>query len=85
LEGDFHLWSPLEGLLLLTEFGQWFCNLGEIGNKQPVIMQRPRKLLISCLFFGVGHTRMDFSFSGSVVITSGDTICSRYRTSFCNR
>jgi hypothetical protein len=28
LEVGFNLWSPLEGLLLLSEFGQWFCNVG---------------------------------------------------------
>jgi hypothetical protein len=41
-------------------------------------VHRPRKLLISCLFFGVGHSRMDSSFSRSAVIPSGDRICPRY-------
>jgi hypothetical protein len=34
----------------------------------------PRKLLISCIFFGLGHSRTAFSFSGSAVIPSDDTI-----------
>jgi hypothetical protein len=45
-------------------------------------VHRPRKLLISFLFFGVGNFRMAFSFSRSVVIPSGDTIFPSYLTSF---
>jgi hypothetical protein len=45
-------------------------------------MHRPRKLLISYLFFGVGHSRMVFSISGLVINPSGDTLWPRHRTSF---
>jgi hypothetical protein len=37
LDSGFHLWGLLEGLLLLHEFRQWFCNIGEAGNKMSVI------------------------------------------------
>jgi hypothetical protein len=43
---------------------------------------RPRKFIMLCLFFRFGHCGKAFSFSGSVIILSGDTICPRYHTYF---
>jgi hypothetical protein len=44
-------------------------------------VHRHRKLLISCLILGIGHSHTSISFSESVVVSSSDTIWPRYRTS----
>jgi hypothetical protein len=65
-ESLFYLWSPLEGLLLLSEFGKWFYNITEPRNKPSVTCAYAQKdsnfvLILRCWpfspsfqFLGVG-------------------------------